>query len=36
MRFFLKLVELFINIFGRRKKTEKKMGNISKDNYPMF
>ena len=36
MRLLLKMVEFFVNLLGKRKKTGKEMGNISKDNYPMF
>lgn len=36
MRFFLKIVEFFVNKFGGNKKSRKKMENIPKDNYPMF
>ena len=36
MRLLMKVVEFLINLLGRRKKTGKKMGNIPKDNYPMF
>lgn len=36
MRVFLRVVEFFVNLLGRRKKAGKEMGNIPKDNYPMF
>lgn len=36
MKFLLKLVEAITRILGGRKKEAKKMGNIPKDNYPMF
>jgi hypothetical protein len=36
MKFFLRLIEFFVNIFGGRKKKAKAMSDIPKDNYPMF
>lgn len=36
MRLFLKAIEFLVNLLGRRKKAGKEMGNIPKDNYPMF
>lgn len=36
MRFFLRIISFFVNLFEKRKKTKKYSGSIPKDNYPMF
>jgi hypothetical protein len=36
MKWLLKLIDLLVRLISRKKSAEKKMGDVPKDNYPMF